>query len=142
MTSSSSSSSSAAATKLPSAPGGLVVGCVGGGKLGCMMAAVSIWACGSWTPAVGPAPPPSPPLRITETILTTTVIEGKLDNKVRLIKLAAGCNLVTMEIKHVGVAGLQTLEKKGVAVGPSSEVCPGQVSPYGPTLTASNERNF
>ena len=50
------------------------------------------------------------------------VIEGKLENEARLIELAAGCDVVTMEIEHVGVAELKTLEERGVAVRTSSEV--------------------
>ena len=49
-------------------------------------------------------------------------IKGKLDNKARLIELAAGCDVVTMEIEHVGMVELQTLEEQGVAVRPSSKV--------------------
>ena len=50
------------------------------------------------------------------------MIKGKLDNEVRMIELATGCNVVTMEIKHVGVAGLRKLKERGVAVRPWNKV--------------------
>ena len=45
-----------------------------------------------------------------------------MDNKARIIELTTSCDVVTKEIKHVGVAGLRTLEEQGVAVRPLSKV--------------------
>ena len=37
-------------------------------------------------------------------------------------ELSNGCDVVTMDIEHVGVGGLAKLEKEGVNVQPSSRV--------------------
>jgi len=50
------------------------------------------------------------------------VIEGNLDDDARLRELAEGCDVLTVEIEHVGVKTLAKLEEEGVNVQPSSRV--------------------
>ena len=50
------------------------------------------------------------------------IIEGGLYDAEKLRELSRGCDVVTMEIEHVGVEGLVQLEKEGVNVQPSSRV--------------------
>ena len=50
------------------------------------------------------------------------IVEGKLYDEEKLRELSKGCDVVTMEIEHVGVDGLARLEKEGVNVQPSSRV--------------------
>lgn len=50
------------------------------------------------------------------------VVEGALYDEDKLREISAGCDVVTMEIEHVGVDALAKLEKEGVNVQPSSRV--------------------
>jgi len=50
------------------------------------------------------------------------VVTGALYDEEKLRELAVGCDVVTMEIEHVGVDGLKKLEESGVNVQPSSRV--------------------
>lgn len=50
------------------------------------------------------------------------IIEGALYDEDKLRELAEGCDVVTMEIEHVGVEGLRKLEERGVNVQPASRV--------------------
>jgi phosphoribosylaminoimidazole carboxylase len=50
------------------------------------------------------------------------IVKGALYDADKLAELAKGCDVVTMEIEHVGVDGLAGLEKEGVNVQPSSRV--------------------
>ena len=50
------------------------------------------------------------------------IVKGALYDEQKLQELAEGCDVVTMEIEHVGVGGLAKLENEGVNVnGPSLE---------------------
>ena len=54
---------------------------------------------------------------------TNRVIEGSLYDTSKLRALVdLGCDVVTMEIEHVGVDGLAQLESEGVNVQPCSRV--------------------
>jgi len=50
------------------------------------------------------------------------IIDGGLYDNEKLRELSKGCDVVTMEIEHVGVEGLVQLEKEGVNVQPSSRI--------------------
>ena len=50
------------------------------------------------------------------------IVKGALYDEEKLKELAAGCDVVTMEIEHVGVEGLRKLEGEGVMVRPGSRV--------------------
>lgn len=50
------------------------------------------------------------------------VVKGELCDEDKLQELAEGCDVVTMEIEHVGLGGLKKLEERGVNVQPSSRV--------------------
>jgi phosphoribosylaminoimidazole carboxylase (NCAIR synthetase) len=50
------------------------------------------------------------------------VVEGALYDDDKLRELSKRCDVVTMEIEHVGVGGLAKLENEGVNVQPSSRV--------------------
>ena len=50
------------------------------------------------------------------------IVEGGLYDAEKLRELSKGCDVVTMEIEHVGVEGLAQLENEGVNVQPSSRV--------------------
>jgi hypothetical protein len=50
------------------------------------------------------------------------IIKGALYDEDKLTELAAGCDVVTVEIEHVGVEGLRKLEERGVNVQPASRV--------------------
>ena len=50
------------------------------------------------------------------------IVKGALYDEDKLAELAEGCDVVTMEIEHVGVRGLRKLEERGVVVRPGSRV--------------------
>jgi phosphoribosylaminoimidazole carboxylase (NCAIR synthetase) len=102
-------------SELPSAEL-LKVGCVGGGQLGRMMALEAPRLNISMT-FLDPLGPTSP-----SALAGNPVIEGKLDDEQKLQQLAKDSDVVTVEIEHVGVDGLEKLEKSGVNVQPSSRV--------------------
>ena len=106
---------------LPTSSTTLRVGCVGGGQLGRMMALEAprlniqmnfLDSTGSQCPAA----------KVMGTS-TNRVIEGSLYDTSKLRALVdLGCDVVTMEIEHVGVDGLAKLESEGVNVQPCSRV--------------------
>ena len=49
-------------------------------------------------------------------------VVGGLYDESKLRELSSGCDVVTMEIEHVGVGGLARMEAEGVNVQPSSRV--------------------
>lgn len=104
------------------------VGCVGGGQLGRMMAieAPRLNISMSFLDPMGKKCPAAYSSAIidpdSENQTGNKIIEGRLDDAEKLAELAKGCDVVTMEIEHVGVEGLRKLEEKGVNVQPSSRV--------------------
>ena len=52
----------------------------------------------------------------------TRIVAGDLHDESRLRELSSGCDVVTVEIEHVGVEGLARMEGEGVNVQPSSRV--------------------
>ena len=117
---------------LPDKPRSLRVGCVGGGQLGRMMAieAPRLNISMSFLDPGGqscPAAHSGATHSIDEQNNSNKyenpkIIQGSLSDKTKLEELSKGCNVVTVEIEHVGVDGLKELEKKGVNVQPSSRV--------------------
>lgn len=109
---------------LPTAPSKLRVGCVGGGQLGRMMALESprLNIDMRFLDAAGPECPAGQVLGATDSRGVERVVTGALYDEHKLGELAEGCDVITMEIEHVGVEGLEKLEKKGVNVQPSSRV--------------------
>lgn len=53
---------------------------------------------------------------------SSRIVQGKLDDEEKIREVAKGCDVITMEIEHVGVEALGKLEKEGVNVQPSSRV--------------------
>ena len=131
-----SKSNTTTANPLPTSPNTLRVGCVGGGQLGRMMALEAPrlnidmkfldGGGGGICPSaqvVGVAGGNnSPDDDSGNSSSTTRVIKGQLYDETKLRELSKGCNVVTMEIEHVGVDGLAKLESEGVNVQPSSRV--------------------
>lgn len=120
-------SPAATTRKLPLTPGSLQVGCVGGGQLGRMMALEAsrmnigmrfLDPNGQSCPAAYASATHSDDAGGT----SNNVLEGLLDDEQQLQKLSEGCDVVTMEIEHVGVEALRNLEEQGVNVQPSSRV--------------------
>jgi len=112
---------------LPGNPSTLRVGCVGGGQLGRMMAIEAprlnismnfLDPGGQSCPAAFAAATHSS----ESSANITKIIQGSLSDESKLKELAEGCDVVTVEIEHVGVAGLKKLEEKGVNVQPSARV--------------------
>jgi len=94
----------------------LKVGCVGGGQLGRMMAleAPRLNIAMSFLDPLGDSSPAA--------LAINSVIKGDLHDEEKLQQLAVGMDVVTIEIEHVGVDGLEKLEKNGVNIQPSSRV--------------------
>ena len=112
-------------TKLPTEPFKFRVGCVGGGQLGRMMAleAPRLNIDMKFLDGEGGACPSAQVVGGTRGDGgETRVVDGKLYDDDKLRGLSKGCDVVTMEIEHVGVDGLAKLEKEGVNVQPSSRV--------------------
>ena len=103
---------------LPTDPTEYRVGCVGGGQLGRMMA-LEAHRLNVTMRFLDPAGPSSPAALAAG---RDNVIEGNLDDDARLRELAEGCDVLTVEIEHVGVKTLAKLEEEGVNVQPSSRV--------------------
>lgn len=103
---------------LPTDPSELRVACVGGGQLGRMMAleAPRLNVAMSFLDPSGAAAPAA--LAVGQ----ENVIHGKLNDESKLRQLAKGCDVVTVEIEHVGVDTLKKLEEEGVNVQPSGRV--------------------
>lgn len=94
----------------------LRVGCVGGGQLGRMMAleAPRLNISMSFLDPLGSDAPAADS--------SSSVIQGSLCDPEKLRELASNVDVVTIEIEHVGVDSLETLENEGVNVQPSSRV--------------------
>lgn len=116
---------------LPTSPNTLRVGCVGGGQLGRMMALEAprlnidmkfLDGGGGGCPSAQVVGTSSDDSSGNGSSSTTRVIKGQLYDETKLRELSKGCNVVTMEIEHVGVDGLAKLESEGVNVQPSSRV--------------------
>eukprot|EP00957_Ditylum_brightwellii_P070951 5391394-Ditylum_brightwellii.AAC.1 len=105
---------------LPIEPFTHLVGCVGGGQLGRMMAleAPRLNIAMKFLDPGGPGCPASQ----ASGCGTSTIVKGSLKDDEKLRELAVGCDVVTVEIEHVGVETLAALEKEGVNVQPSSRV--------------------
>jgi phosphoribosylaminoimidazole carboxylase (NCAIR synthetase) len=105
-------------SSLPTSPTSLSVGCVGGGQLGRMMALESprLNISMRFLDATGPDCPAA------QVVGGDKIIKGALYDEDKLTELAAGCDVVTVEIEHVGVEGLRKLEERGVNVQPASRV--------------------
>lgn len=133
-----SESNTTTANPLPTSPNTLRVGCVGGGQLGRMMAleAPRLNIDMKFLDGGGGGTCPSAQVvgvaggnssaddssDNSSSSSTTRVIKGQLYDETKLRELSKGCNVVTMEIEHVGVDGLAKLESEGVNVQPSSRV--------------------
>ena len=122
---------SKAAKLLPTSPTSLIVGCVGGGQLGRMMAldAPRLNIEMKFLDGGGGSCPAAQVVGIASGgsgegggESRSRIVEGKLHDEEKLRELSKGCDIVTMEIEHVGVDGLARLEKEGVNVQPSSRV--------------------
>ena len=116
---------------LPTSPSKLRVGCVGGGQLGRMMAleAPRLNIDMKFLDGSGGLCPSAQVVGVTGSSSsdggdnsTTKVVRGQLYDETKLRELSKDCNVVTMEIEHVGVDGLAKLESEGVNVQPSSRV--------------------
>ena len=103
---------------IPADPLSLRVGCVGGGQLGRMMALEAPRLNLAMT-FLDPSGPNSPAALV---VGGQNVLEGKLNDEGKLRELANGCDVLTVEIEHVGVDTLAKLESEGVNVQPSSRV--------------------
>ena len=117
---------------LPTSPSKLKVGCVGGGQLGRMMAleAPRLNIDMKFLDGTGGLCPSAQVVGVTsgdssdDTTSggTARIVKGQLYDENALRELSQDCNVVTMEIEHVGVDGLAKLESEGVNVQPSSRV--------------------
>ena len=109
---------------LPTAPLTLRVGCVGGGQLGRMMAleAPRLNIDMKFLDGGGGSCPSAQVVGVTCGQQQQRIIEGKLYDEDKLRELSTGCDVVTIEIEHVGVEGLAKLENEGVNVQPGSRV--------------------
>ncbi|KAL3783878.1 hypothetical protein HJC23_007983 [Cyclotella cryptica] len=115
---------SSLSSNLPTSPSTLRVGCVGGGQLGRMMAleAPRLNIDMRFLDAEGSSCPAGQVVGATDRNGVERIVKGALYDEDKLAELAEGCNVVTMEIEHVGVQGLEKLEAKGVNVQPSSRI--------------------
>ena len=106
---------------LPTSSTILRVGCVGGGQLGRMMAmeAPRLNIQMNFLDSTGTNCPAAQVVGKS----ATRIIEGSLYDTSKLRALVdLGCDVVTMEIEHVGVDGLAQLESEGVNVQPCTRV--------------------
>jgi phosphoribosylaminoimidazole carboxylase len=96
----------------------LRVACIGGGQLGRMMAmeAPRLNISMSFLDAGGLACPAA------DTVPSDRIIQGSLKDGAKIKALAAGSDVVTVEIEHVNVEALAALEESGVNVQPGSRV--------------------
>jgi len=111
-------------SKLPTEPLKFRVGCVGGGQLGRMMAleAPRLNIDMKFLDGGGGACPSAQVVGGASGDGEARIVKGALYDDDKLRELSKGCDVVTMEIEHVGVGGLAKLEKEGVNVQPSSRV--------------------
>lgn len=91
------------------------VGVLGGGQLGRMMAEAA-HRLGVKLRCLDPEGALSPAGQIAE-----LAVEGSFKDPNKIRELASLCDVVTMEIEHVGCDVLEELEKEGVRVEPSSK---------------------
>ncbi len=94
------------------------VGCVGGGQLGRMMA-LEAPRLGIDMKFLDPLGPECPAAQVVH---KEKIIQGSLKDPAKLRELVQNCDVVTVEIEHVGVETLEELEKEGVNIQPSSRV--------------------
>ena len=93
------------------------ISCVGGGQLGRMMGLEAPRLNIEMT-FLDPTGPDAP----AATVTGCEVMKGSLKDADSLRKLAQGCDVLTVEIEHVGVDTLAVLEAEGVNVQPSARV--------------------
>jgi len=93
------------------------ISCVGGGQLGRMMGleAPRLNMQMTFLDPLGQDAPAA-------TVTGCTVIKGSLKDPESLKALSEGCDVLTVEIEHVGADTLLELEKNGVNVQPSARV--------------------
>jgi phosphoribosylaminoimidazole carboxylase len=96
----------------------IIVGCVGGGQLGRMMA-LEAPRLGIQMKFLDPGGDKCPAALV---VPTDQVIKGSLKDEARIRELAKGVDVLTVEIEHVGVETLKKLEAEGVNVQPSGRV--------------------
>ena len=96
----------------------LRVACVGGGQLGRMMN-LEAPRLNIEMSFLDPSGIKSP---AAHTVPSDRIIEGSLQDASKIRKLAAGADIVTVEIEHVNVEALAELEAKGVSVQPSARI--------------------
>jgi phosphoribosylaminoimidazole carboxylase (NCAIR synthetase) len=96
----------------------LRVGCVGGGQLGRMMA-LEAPRIGISMKFLDPLGTNCPAAQVVPSDLIT---QGSLKDPAAIHALVQDCDVVTVEIEHVGVDTLHQLEKEGVNVQPSARV--------------------
>ena len=94
------------------------VACVGGGQLGRMMA-LEAPRMGIEMTFLDPGGTKSAAAQV---VPHANIVEGSLKDDAKLRQLAQGCDVLTVEIEHVGVETLQALEQEGVNVQPSGRV--------------------
>ena len=96
----------------------LRVGCVGGGQLGRMMAleAPRIGISMSFLDPLGVKCPAA------QVVPHDRIVEGSLKDHASIHALVQGCDVVTVEIEHVGVETLAELEEEGANIQPSARV--------------------
>ena len=93
------------------------ISCVGGGQLGRMMGleAPRLNIEMTFLDALGGDAPAA-------SVTGCSVIKGSLKDPASLRELSKGCDVLTVEIEHVGVETLAELEAEGVNVQPSARV--------------------
>ena len=94
------------------------VACVGGGQLGRMLA-LEAPRLGIEMTCLDPLGTSSPAAQV---LPHSRIIKGSLKDVDKLRELSHGCDVMTVEIEHVGVEVLEELEKEGINVQPSGRV--------------------
>ena len=97
---------------------GSTIGILGGGQLGRMMA-LEAPRLNLSMKFLDPSGATSPAALV---VGGENAIEGKLNDPEKLRELSQNCDVMTIEIEHVGVDTLAKLEDEGVNVQPSSKV--------------------
>merc|ERR1719305_360388 len=90
------------------------VGCIGGGQLGRMMAQAAS-RLGVQMTVLDAGGVDSPAGQVCG-----RAVKGALTDAAKIRELAAGVDVVTVEIEHINAAVLKELENEGVAVHPSA----------------------
>jgi phosphoribosylaminoimidazole carboxylase len=96
----------------------IIVGCLGGGQLGRMMA-LEAPRLGIQMKFLDPGGEKCPAALV---VPNDQVIKGSLKDEASIRELANGVDVLTVEIEHVGVETLKKLEAEGVNVQPSGRV--------------------